>query len=87
MSLLDYLNPLQYVSQKEYAEFWLKFFYTFFCGFWGKVLACSLFVLALWLAVRRQRLRTAAIFYFLTFILAYGGGVYKFLLKVLKSFG
>lgn len=85
MDLINFFNPLRYMSREEYADFWLRLFQTVFCGFWGKLLALSLFIIGLWFAIRRQRLRTAVIFYLLSFVLAYGGGVYKFLLKLFGS--
>lgn len=84
MDVLKFLNPLTYMSREEYAEFWIRVFQTIFYGFWGKLFACCLFTLGLWFAIRKQRLRTAAIFYFLAFTLAYGGGIYRFLTSLLK---
>jgi len=84
MSLVNFFNPLQYVSSEKYAEFWNYLFHTVFYGFWARLFAVVFLIIGLWLAVRRQRLGPAAVFYLLSFIITYGGGIYRFFQNLLS---
>jgi ABC-type Fe3+ transport system permease subunit len=82
----ELFNPFYYVDKGTYLSFWERLLSTVFLGFWAKLIAVVFFVLALWVGIRRQRLRFAALFYFLSFLTAYGGGIYHFFLKFLGVF-
>jgi len=84
MDVVNFFNPLHYVSSEKYAEFWGYLFHTIFCGFWARLFAVVFLVMGLWLAVRRQRLGPAVLFYLLSFIITYGGGIYRFFQKLLS---
>lgn len=72
-SVLDYLNPLRYVSQDQYILLWSHLFSTILQGFWAKLIAsCALF-LAFFFGVYRQRLVMGIVFYCIAIGIAYGG--------------
>jgi len=81
----EFFNPFKWFGREAYLKFWKVLLSTLFLGFWAKLLAVVCFVTALWVGVRRQRYRQAVVFYFFAFLFAYGGGVYRFLLKVMSA--
>lgn len=82
----EFFNPFKWFGKETYISFWKTLLSTVFLGFWAKFFAVVFFIAALWVGVRRQRYRQAVLFYLFAFLLAYGGGLYKFFLKVLSAF-
>ncbi len=80
---VDFFNPFRYVRPDEYINFWYWMINTLLQGFWSRVIAVIFFVLALWVSIRRHNFRQAMIFYLLSFLWAYGGGIIYFLKRVL----
>lgn len=81
----DYLNPFRYVSSEGYIRFWEYLFSSFLQGFWARFFAVLFFILAIYVGLRRRSVRGAVIFYILSFLLAYAGGVYVFFKEFLRG--
>ncbi|MDD5233681.1 MAG: hypothetical protein PHG91_09825 [Syntrophales bacterium] len=79
MHLLDCIDPLHYISQSDYTEFWTGLFSTILRGFWGRSLAVILIVLAFYLGIRRQRFQLGIWFIFLAAGVIYGATLLKWL--------
>jgi len=79
MQLLDYIDPLHYISPADYADFWICLFSTILQGFWGRSLALILIVIAFYLGVRRQRFQLGICFIFLAALVIYGATLMKWL--------
>lgn len=80
---VDVFNPFKWVSPDEYVGFWHWVLNNVLQGFWAKFFAVLFFVLALYVGIRRQNYRQAFVFYVLSFIMAYGGGIVQFFKKVI----
>lgn len=78
-NVLEYLNPLRYVSHDQYIFFMKNLFNTLLHGFWSKLFATSSLFLAFFFGVYRQRIATGVSLYFLAIFIAYGGGIVKLL--------
>lgn len=78
-SLLEYLNPLRYVSHDQYIVIMRHLFSTIFLGFWSKLFATASLFLAFFFGVYRQRFVMGVSLYFVAILLAYGGGLAGFL--------
>ncbi len=76
-SVLEYLNPLKYVSHDQYIVIWRHLFSTILQGFWAKLIASSSLFFAFFFGVYRQRLVMGIVFYCLAIAIAYGGFVLK----------
>lgn len=78
IGLLEYLNPLRYVSHDQYMIFIRYLFSTILLGFWSKLFATASLFFAFFFGVYRQRFMTGVTLYFVAILLAYGGGLVKF---------
>ena len=79
-SVLDYINPLKYMSQDQYILIWQHLFATILSGFWARLLASASLFLAFFIGVYRQRVVAGIVLYFTAVLIAYGGTLLKFLL-------
>jgi hypothetical protein len=73
LSFLDYLNPLNYFSEGEYASFWQRLFETVLSGFWGRFFALALIVLGFYFVIRRQRYQLGIWCIVFATLIVYGG--------------
>ena len=76
MDFFQYLNPLRYFSQQEYASFWDRLFETVLSGFWARLISVCFFGLAFWFMVRRQNIQAFVVFFLLALVTAYIGGIW-----------
>jgi len=81
-SMLDYLNPLRYISHDQYMILMKNLFNTILQGFWSKLLASASLFLAFFFGVYRQRIGAGISLYFLAIVIAYGGGLVKVLFGI-----
>lgn len=76
-SIVDYLNPLRYMSHEQYILIWRHLFDTILHGFWAKLLASGSLFLAFFFGVYRQRVVMGITLYFVSILIAYGGFIIK----------
>jgi hypothetical protein len=76
-NILDYINPLKYMSHEQYILIWGHLFNTVLQGFWAKLIASSSLFLAFFLGVYRQKLVMGVVLYALAVAIAYGGFIVK----------
>ena len=77
--LLQWINPLRYITGPNYATLWRSLFATVLQGFWGRLLACSLLLLSFWFGVRRRNFAMASLFFFLALLATFGAPLLKLL--------
>ncbi|MDA8091017.1 MAG: hypothetical protein M0Z61_12465 [Nitrospiraceae bacterium] len=78
MDFFQYLNPLRYFTQQEYASFWSHLFETILSGFWARLISVSCFGAAVYFMVRRQNVQLFVILFLLAIAVAYAGGIMGF---------
>ncbi len=66
---------IRYVDQQKYAYWWQHAFNTFLSGWGARVLSISMFILGLYLLVRRENVWAFLVLIFFSFVTAYLGGV------------
>ncbi len=76
--LIDYLNPLSYMTLEEYLAWWNWVFATLFQGVVARVLAMTCLASAFWYGAYKQRLAVGIFFYALTILLAYVSSFARF---------
>ncbi len=76
MDFFQYLNPLRYFTEQQYASFWDRMFETVLSGFWARLISVSLLVLAFYFMVRRQNVQLFVILFLLALASAYIGGLW-----------
>ena len=76
MDFFQYLNPLRYFTEQQYASFWSRMFETVLSGFWAKAISVCLFALAFYFMVRRQNVQVFVILFLLALAAAYAGGLW-----------
>ncbi len=81
-NLLDSLNPLRHVSEAQYVACWQMLFATLLQGFWAKCLASVALVSSVLLSVWRQRVSLGIFLFMVAVVLAYGGGIVKYVLML-----
>ncbi|MCK9195404.1 MAG: hypothetical protein M0P16_00305 [Syntrophales bacterium] len=72
---LEALNPLAHASQAEYSGFWAMMFNTILSGFWARLFAASFLILAFWFGVYRRLFSLGILFFAMSVVLTYLGGV------------
>lgn len=71
-SLIDYLNPLTYMSADAYVLIWRHIFASVLEGFWARFLASAALALSFFVGVYRQQVVPGVIFFFVAVAIAYG---------------
>ncbi len=71
-SLIDYLNPLTYMSAEKYTLIWQHLFATVLEGFWARFFASFALMLSFFVGVYRQQVVPGVIFFFVAVAIAYG---------------
>lgn len=79
-SLIDYLNPLTYVSAEKYTTIWQHLFATVLEGFWARFLASLALLLSFFVGVYRQQIVPGVVFFILAVAIAYGSCITKLIL-------
>jgi len=74
-SAIDWLNPLHYLSQKEYSDLMGGFLTTILHGFWARFFFFAFILLGFWTGVRSRNPTFAAVCLFISAIIAYCGGL------------
>ncbi len=77
MDFLELLNPLKYFSQAEYISFWQHLFATLLSGFWARLIAALCLIFSFWFGVYRRRLGLSVLFFILTVLISYLGGLLR----------
>ncbi|MDD3983113.1 MAG: hypothetical protein RBT20_00090 [Syntrophales bacterium] len=72
---LEAFNPLKYLPQQTYADFWETMFITMLSGFWARFFATAFLVAAFWMAVYRRRFGLGIALFFMSVSITYLGGV------------
>jgi hypothetical protein len=70
-ALLQWINPLRYLTGEEYASHWRNAFATVLQGFWGRLLASTLLFLSFWFGVRRRNFAMAVLFFVLALLVTF----------------
>ena len=70
-ALLQWINPLRYLTGEEYAGHWRNAFATVLQGFWGRFLAVTFLFLSFWFGVRRRNFAMATLFFVLAVIVTF----------------
>ncbi len=78
MNPFDLINPLKHIPQDQYISWWQIAFATIFSGFWARVISVALLITAVWLVTKKQAI-LAAICIILTFTIAYGFSILRFM--------
>lgn len=74
-SLIDYLNPLTYMSAEKYTLIWQHVFATVLEGFWARFLASFALILSFFVGVYRQQIVLGVVFFVVAVAVAYGSCV------------
>ncbi len=74
-NVLDYLNPLRYVSHDQYVSIWQLLFASVLHGFWARLIAWSCLVFAFIFGVVRQNIGFAIVLFAIAICVTYCGAV------------
>ncbi|MDO3380344.1 hypothetical protein [Geoalkalibacter halelectricus] len=73
------LNPLAHMEAGDYESFWHVMFSTVLLGFWGRLIAAGLLLLAFWFGVRRRNFAGGVFCFLVAASIAYGAAILNFL--------
>lgn len=77
MSIIDLLNPLNYIDQHSYTNLWHALFAGMLQGFWARLFAWAFLGLSLWFGVRRRNIMLGFVFFIIAIAFTYGSPLFK----------